>query len=91
MQVGPCTPVGIQLPKAEVGQTSGPTWRRSHLRAVDDVGERGKPAGEEKVAEVLADQRPERGREHVRRHRRHEGSVVRVEHAFRVVEVEGPA
>jgi hypothetical protein len=26
MQVGPCIPVGIQLLKAEVGPTSGPTW-----------------------------------------------------------------
>jgi hypothetical protein len=30
-QVGPHTPVGIQLEKAEVGPTSGPTWRPSHL------------------------------------------------------------
>ena len=29
MQVGPCIPVGIQLYKAEVGPTSGPTWRLS--------------------------------------------------------------
>ena len=27
-------PVGIQLRKAEVGPTSGPTWRLSHLRPV---------------------------------------------------------
>jgi hypothetical protein len=26
MQVGPCVPVGIQLEKAGVGPTSGPTW-----------------------------------------------------------------
>ena len=31
MQVGPCIPVIIQLQKAEVGPTSGPTWRLSHL------------------------------------------------------------
>ena len=31
MQVGPCTPAGIQLQKAGVGPTSGPTWRLSHL------------------------------------------------------------
>jgi hypothetical protein len=32
MQVGSCIPVGIQLQKAEVGPTSGPTWRLSHFR-----------------------------------------------------------
>ena len=31
MQVGPYVPVGIQLLKDEVGPTSGPTWRLSHL------------------------------------------------------------
>ena len=31
MQVGTCVPVGMQLQKAEVGQTSGPTWSLSHL------------------------------------------------------------
>ena len=31
MQVGPCIPVGTQLSKAEVGPTSGPAWRLSHL------------------------------------------------------------
>ena len=31
MQVGPCIPVGIQLQKAEVGPTSGQTWRLSHF------------------------------------------------------------
>ena len=30
-QVGLCVPVGIQLENAEVGPTSGPTWRLSHL------------------------------------------------------------
>ena len=30
---GPCITVGIQLQKAEVGPTSGPTWRLSHFRA----------------------------------------------------------
>jgi hypothetical protein len=30
MQVGPCIPVGNQLEKAEVGPTSGPTWRLSY-------------------------------------------------------------
>jgi hypothetical protein len=30
MQVGPCIPVETQLQKAEVGPTSGPTWRLSH-------------------------------------------------------------
>jgi hypothetical protein len=33
MRVGPCIPVGIQLAKAEVGPTFGPTWRLSHLHA----------------------------------------------------------
>jgi hypothetical protein len=38
MPVGPCIPVGIQLEKAEVGPTSGPTRRLSHLlRLVQDV------------------------------------------------------
>jgi hypothetical protein len=31
MQVGPCSPVRIQLERAAVGPTSGPTWRLSHL------------------------------------------------------------
>jgi hypothetical protein len=31
VQVGPCIPVGIQLEKAEVGPTSGPTRRPSRL------------------------------------------------------------
>jgi hypothetical protein len=31
IQVGPCVAVGIQLQRAEVGPTSGPTWRLSHL------------------------------------------------------------
>jgi hypothetical protein len=31
VQVGPCIPVGMQLEKAEVGPTSGQTWRLSHL------------------------------------------------------------
>ena len=30
-QVGPCIPVGVQLEKAVVGPTSGPTWRFPHL------------------------------------------------------------
>jgi hypothetical protein len=30
VQVGPCIPAGIQPEKAEVGPTSGPTWRLSH-------------------------------------------------------------
>jgi hypothetical protein len=30
-QVGPCIPMGVQLEKAEVGPTSGPTWRLPHL------------------------------------------------------------
>jgi hypothetical protein len=30
MTVGPCIPVGMQLKKAAVGPTSGPTWRLSH-------------------------------------------------------------
>ena len=30
VQVDPCTPVIIQLQKAEVGPTPGPTWRLSH-------------------------------------------------------------
>jgi hypothetical protein len=36
MQVGPCIRVGIQLEKAEVGPTSGPTWRLSHLGIADE-------------------------------------------------------
>ena len=32
IQVGQCIPVGIQIYTAEVGPTSGPTWRLSHLR-----------------------------------------------------------
>ena len=31
MQVGPCIPVGIQTEKVEVGPTSRPTWRLSHI------------------------------------------------------------
>ena len=31
--VDPCIPAGIQLQKAEVGPTSGPTWWLSHFRA----------------------------------------------------------
>ena len=42
MQVGPRTPVRIQLQKAEVGPTSGPTRRLSHLglepEALDEAG-----------------------------------------------------
>jgi hypothetical protein len=34
MQVGPCIPVGLQLEKAGVGPTSGPTRRLSHLSAI---------------------------------------------------------
>jgi hypothetical protein len=30
LHFGPCIPVGIQVQKAEVGPTSGPTWRLSH-------------------------------------------------------------
>jgi hypothetical protein len=32
MRVGTCIRVGIRLEKAEVGPTSGPTWRLSHLQ-----------------------------------------------------------
>ena len=39
MPVGPCIPVGIQPSKAEVGPTSGPTWRRAHFLAGGDVAE----------------------------------------------------
>jgi hypothetical protein len=31
MQVGPCIPVGMQLWKAVVGPTFGPTWQLSYL------------------------------------------------------------
>ena len=31
MQAGPCISVGVQLEKAEVDPTSGPTWRLSHF------------------------------------------------------------
>jgi hypothetical protein len=42
MQVGPRIPVEMQLEKAAVGPTSGPTWRLSHfsmrgLPAADDA------------------------------------------------------
>ena len=30
MQAGPCIRVGVQLQKAEVGPSSGSTWRLSH-------------------------------------------------------------
>jgi hypothetical protein len=33
MRVGPCIPAGIQLEKAGVGPTSGPTWRLSQCRS----------------------------------------------------------
>jgi hypothetical protein len=36
MQAGSCIPVGIQLEKAQVGPTSGPTWRLSHFEVGDD-------------------------------------------------------
>ena len=55
MQVGPCIPVKILLEKAEVGPTSGPTWRRSHLggQVVAEVVDRrqGKHTVEAPVAE----------------------------------------
>ena len=31
MQIGPCIPVGVQLEKAAVGPTSGPTRHLSHF------------------------------------------------------------
>jgi hypothetical protein len=34
MQVGPCTPAGMQILKVEVGPTPGPTRRLSHLSKV---------------------------------------------------------
>ena len=34
MQVGPCILVGTQLEKAELGPTSGPTWRLPHVQDV---------------------------------------------------------
>ena len=37
MQVGPGIPVETQLQKAQVGSTSGPTWRISHF----DIGPHG--------------------------------------------------
>ena len=37
MQVGPRIAVGVQLEKAEVGPTSGPTRRLSHLE--DEAGD----------------------------------------------------
>jgi hypothetical protein len=43
VQVGPCTPVRTRLEKTEVGPTSGPTWRLSHLLA---LGRRDVPAGQ---------------------------------------------
>jgi hypothetical protein len=33
VQVGPCIPAAMQLQKAEVGPTFGPTWRLSHFVA----------------------------------------------------------
>ena len=53
MRVGPCIPVGIQLEKAEVGPTSGPTWRLSHL---------GRQQRAQHRAEVPAEHEPIRGR-----------------------------
>ena len=45
MLVGPCIPVGVQPCEAEVGPTSGPIWRLSHL--VELLGEhRGQRAGD---------------------------------------------
>ena len=41
MQVGPCIPVGMQLWKAVVGPTFGPTWRLSHFGGLDSLGVRG--------------------------------------------------
>jgi hypothetical protein len=38
-QVGPRIPVGMQLQKAEVGPTSGPTWRLSHFGEDVDLGQ----------------------------------------------------
>ena len=38
MPVGPRIPVEIQLEKAGVGPTSGPTWRPSHLRGDAEHG-----------------------------------------------------
>ena len=42
MRAGPCIPVGIQTEKAEVGPTSGPTWRPSHFAQLvkDDAVDR---------------------------------------------------
>ena len=40
MQAGPCAPVVIQLQKAEVGPTSGPTWRLAHLVKLEAEGRR---------------------------------------------------
>jgi hypothetical protein len=44
MQVGPCIPMGIQLQKAEVGPTSGPTWRLFHPRSPPAAPRCGPPA-----------------------------------------------
>jgi hypothetical protein len=52
MEVGPCIPVGIQLQRAEVGPTSGPTWRLSHL-VVQDAREPVAPLEVEAGAAVL--------------------------------------
>ena len=41
MQAGPCIPAGIQLEKAGVGPTSGPTRRLSHLARPHARGLRG--------------------------------------------------
>ena len=71
MQVGPRIPVEIQLEKAGVGPTSGPTWRRSHfdravcrLRAREQVFRLDIPvadasgvAGGDRVQQLLEDQR----------------------------------
>ena len=49
MPVGPCIPVGIQLYRAEVGPTSGPTWRLSHLALRLELDQRGLLVAEAKA------------------------------------------
>jgi hypothetical protein len=52
MEVGPRIPAGIQLFKAEVGPTSGPTWRLSHLHRRRPVVEHRPDVVDDELAHV---------------------------------------
>ena len=57
MQVVPGIPVGIQLEKAEVDPSSGPTWRRSHFGVERDELGLDDAAGEHRVLALLEQRR----------------------------------